>query len=279
MALVARGRPLEARHFGYGVLQHVCAERWDEFAADERQHLAKLAWEKLTELVAGAAGDAAGGSAPAPEPFVIKSKAATLLATVVRREGAALWAGVVPDLCAMTSSADADAAELAALVTRYVAEDVAVYNSDIIGGRMKDLLGGLTATLPQTLPALYRGLEVRVFREFFRLFPLPAPPGFVGSKPCPSVLSEREEGGLLHPLEAARPPVRAPMTNTPSRINHPNIPVWLKFLTLFRGAPEKIYACVFFVGFFFKPGVPSRARVPTVFVRTRVVVPAPTRIP
>ena len=248
MALVARGRPLEARHFGYGVLQHVCAERWDEFAADERQHLAKLAWEKLTELVAGAAGDA-GGSAAAPEPFVIKSKAATLLATVVRREGAALWAGVVPDLCAMTSSADADAAELAALVTRYVAEDVAVYNSDIIGGRMKDLLGGLTATLPQTLPALYRGLEVRMFREFFRLSPPLAPPGFVGSKPYPSVLSQREEGGLLHPLEAVRPPVRAPMTNTPSRINHPNIPVWLKFLTLFRGLRKNI-ACVFFVGFF-----------------------------
>ena len=207
MALVARGCPLEARHFGYGVLQHVCAERWDEFAADERQHLAKLAWEKLTELVAGAAGDA-GGSAPAPEPFVIKSKAATLLATVVRREGAALWAGVVPDLCAMTSSADADAAELAALVTRYVAEDVAVYNSDIIGGRMKDLLGGLTATLPQTLPALYRGLEVRMFREFFRLSPRLAPPGFVGSKPYPSVLSQRKEGGSPSPARGgstARP--------------------------------------------------------------------------
>ncbi len=177
MALVARGRPLEARHFGYGVLQHVCAERWDEFAADERQHLAKLAWEKLTELVAGAAGDAGGSAAaPEPEPFVIKSAAATLLATVVRREGAALWAGVVPDLCAMTSSADADAAELAALVTRYVAEDVAVYNSDIIGGRMKDLLGGLAATLPQTLPALYRGLEVRVyFASFFGFSPSPRP--------------------------------------------------------------------------------------------------------
>jgi exportin-5 len=177
VALVARGRPLEARHFGYGVLQHVCAERWDEFAADERQHLAKLAWEKLTEL-AGAADAGGSGSAP-PEPFVIKSKAATLLATVVRREGAALWAGVVPDLCAMTSSGDADAAELAALVTRYVAEDVAVYNSDIIGGRMKDLLGGLTATLPQTLPALYRGLEVRVVSSFPSFPPLP-PPGIRG---------------------------------------------------------------------------------------------------
>ena len=43
-----------------------------------------------------------------------------------------------------------------------VAEDVAVHNEDIIGGRMKELLFGLTSTLPQTLPALYRlPLEVR----------------------------------------------------------------------------------------------------------------------
>ena len=43
---------------------------------------------------------------------------------------------------------------------RPCAEDVAVYNSDIIGGRMKELLFGLTSTLPQSLPALYRILEV-----------------------------------------------------------------------------------------------------------------------
>ena len=44
---------------------------------------------------------------------------------------------------------------------RYVADDVAVYNDDLIGGRMKELLFGLTSTLPQVLPALYRVLEVR----------------------------------------------------------------------------------------------------------------------
>ena len=50
---------------------------------------------------------------------------------------------------------------MSCLTTRYVAEDVAVHNEDIIGGRMKELLFGLTSTLPQTLPALYRSLEVR----------------------------------------------------------------------------------------------------------------------
>ena len=40
MTLAANGQPLEARHFGYGVLQHVVHERWHEFSPEERQHLA-----------------------------------------------------------------------------------------------------------------------------------------------------------------------------------------------------------------------------------------------
>ena len=50
---------------------------------------------------------------------------------------------------------------ISALVLRFVAEDVAVYNQDIVGGRMRDLLHGLTSTLPHALPSLYRMLEVR----------------------------------------------------------------------------------------------------------------------
>ena len=153
MALVARGQPLEARHFGYGVLQHVVSRRWGSFSADERRQLAKLVYDKLSEC----------GSAPAdaPEPWMIKSKVATLMAQVVRQEGASMWTGLMPELAAGAGAGSPVLAELAALVMRYVAEDVAVYNSDIIGGKMKELLFGLTSTLPQALPALYRILEVR----------------------------------------------------------------------------------------------------------------------
>lgn len=154
MTLVARGQPLEARHFGYGVLQHVMHKRWHEFSPEERQHLAKVVYDKLSEA----------GNAPAdsPEPWMIKSKVATLMAEVVRQEGAKMWTHLMPDMAAGAASDSPVLAELSALVMRYVAEDVAVYNSDIIGGRMKELLFGLTSTLPQALPALYRVLEVSV---------------------------------------------------------------------------------------------------------------------
>ena len=72
-----------------------------------------------------------------------------------------MWTGLMPELAAGAGAGSPVLAELAALVMRYVAEDVAVYNSDIIGGKMKELLFGLTSTLPQALPALYRILEVR----------------------------------------------------------------------------------------------------------------------
>ena len=152
MQLIARGQPLEARHFGYGVLQHVVAKRWSQFTQPERQELAKLVYDKLSEC----------GAVPAdepPEPFMIKSKVATLMAQVVRQEGVGMWSSIMPEMAAGACSESPVQAELSALVMRYVAEDVAVYNSDILGGRMKELLYGLTSTLPQALPAMYRMRE------------------------------------------------------------------------------------------------------------------------
>jgi exportin-5 len=173
MQLIARGQPLEARHFGYGILQHVVAKRWSQFTQPERQELAKLVYDKLSEC----------GAVPAdepPEPFMIKSKVATLMAQVVRQEGVGMWSSIMPEMAAGACSESPVQAELSALVMRYVAEDVAVYNSDILGGRMKELLYGLTSTLPQALPAMYRLLEVSedfftfVFDFVFPVSPAPA---------------------------------------------------------------------------------------------------------
>ena len=150
MALVARGQ-LEARHFGYGVLQHVVSRRW---GPRRRAQTAGETRVRQTQRVRLRPADA-------PEPWMIKSKVATLMAQVVRQEGASMWTGLMPELAAGAGAGSPVLAELAALVMRYVAEDVAVYNSDIIGGKMKELLFGLTSTLPQALPALYRILEVR----------------------------------------------------------------------------------------------------------------------
>jgi len=161
MRLVAAEKPLEARHFGYGVLQHVVGKRWREFSDDEKSALAKMCYEKLGEIAS---------SSPEPEPFVLKSKVATVMAQVVRQQGAEVWIALVPDLAVGAASENPALAEVSCLTTRYVAEDVAVHNEDIIGGRMKELLFGLTSTLPQTLPALYRSLEVRMRQSLSRLF-------------------------------------------------------------------------------------------------------------
>jgi hypothetical protein len=170
MQLIARGQPLEARHFGYGILQHVVAKRWSQFTQPERQELAKLVYDKLSEC----------GAVPADEPpesFMIKSKVATLMAQVVRQEGVGMWSSIMPEMAAGACSESPVQAELSALVMRYVAEDVAVYNSDILGGRMKELLYGLTSTLPQALPAMYRLLEVsQDFVLFSTLFSPSHPP-------------------------------------------------------------------------------------------------------
>lgn len=185
---------------------------------------AKVVYDKLSEV----------GAAPAdsPEPWVIKSKVATLMAEVVRQEGASLWSQLMPDMAAGAASDSPVLAELSALVMRYVAEDVAVYNADIIGGKMKELLFGLTSTLPQALPALYRVLEVSLcFGCFFFCLG--------GGSPRREWRGRRSraelDGGSVVTLSfsSLSPPRFAPMTKQPLRINHPNIPVWINTLTLF----------------------------------------------
>ena len=148
-SLCARGRGLEARHFGFGVLRDVARTRWRGLTAEERMEMASLAHGMLLEV---SAGDAA-------EAYAVKSKAATLVAETVRQEGASLWTRLVPDLVSMTTGDEAQRAEMGVNVIRYVAEDVAVYNEDMIGGKMRELLGGLSSTVGTILPAIYALME------------------------------------------------------------------------------------------------------------------------
>ena len=149
--LCARERSVEARHFGFGVLRDVAKTRWRGMDASERMDMAALAHRMLMEV--------AGRGVEGGVPYAVKSKAATLVAEVVRQEGAGLWSRLVPDLVAMAASEEPQSAEMGACVIRFVAEDVAVYNEDLIGGRMRELLGGLTSTVGVILPAIYSLME------------------------------------------------------------------------------------------------------------------------
>ena len=49
LSLCSAGRPLEARHFGFAVLQHLVHARWAEFSEAERTQMARVALDRLHE--------------------------------------------------------------------------------------------------------------------------------------------------------------------------------------------------------------------------------------
>ena len=50
MQLVQNDKPIEARHFGYGVLQFIVNKRFGEFSDAEKHALASLCYDKLREV-------------------------------------------------------------------------------------------------------------------------------------------------------------------------------------------------------------------------------------
>ena len=72
------GGPLEVRHFGFSVLQHVVVQRWKEVNVAERQQLAATA----LQLLKGVATEGA-----AAVPYAVRCKAAVLVADLARVEG------------------------------------------------------------------------------------------------------------------------------------------------------------------------------------------------
>ncbi|CAI5979820.1 unnamed protein product [Closterium sp. NIES-65] len=141
--LVNGDQPEHARLFAFQLLQNVARNKWQQFPADERRKLAVYAFDLLRRCA-----DTAG------EPWSIRSKAAALLADIVKHEGSDLWKEMLPSLLALSAASPVHA-ETVALVLQFVPEDVTVHNEDIEGNRRRQLLLGLTATLPQILPFLY----------------------------------------------------------------------------------------------------------------------------
>jgi exportin-5 len=80
----------------------------------------------------------------------------------VRSDGPALWRSLCPELLAGAAAPGGGHAEMACLVLHTLGEDVTVYNDDLDGGHMRSLLSGLTSTLGETLPCLYRVLQAHV---------------------------------------------------------------------------------------------------------------------
>ena len=149
-ALATPGHPPEVAHFGYAVLTHLAGARWDEFGEGDRSALADLAFA----LVAPPRG-----AAP-PQPFAVRSKAALLLALVVKRRGGAGWAALAPRLLELGAAPAPAAAEAAASVLTAIAEEVVAFPGDDTGAaERRDALAALAGSLPAVLSFLRASLD------------------------------------------------------------------------------------------------------------------------
>jgi exportin-5 len=140
----------EVRLYGFKMLQHLIRLRWEELnGPDEHLQMASMSLMMLEEI----------GKVQPAEQWALKSQAAALVAEVSRRGGVAMWNEILPRLFNHSHSSPRHA-ELVAMVLRWLPEDVTVHNEDLEGERRRQLLFGLTQTLPQTLPFLFKLLEM-----------------------------------------------------------------------------------------------------------------------
>jgi hypothetical protein len=116
--------------------QHVAHVRWLEVPSAERRPLVSLFLQLL------------GSSGRPEEPWAIKSRAAALVAEVIRQEGPALWQEVLPPLRTMALEGPAPA-ETVAMLLRWLPEDVTVHNEDLDGEAGKEWLKTKQPAFPQ----------------------------------------------------------------------------------------------------------------------------------
>ncbi|BBN01643.1 exportin-5 [Marchantia polymorpha subsp. ruderalis] len=145
-SLVRQEQSSEVRLYGFKMLQHLIRLRWDELSPEEHRQMAQMALNMIQEV------------AKPHEQWALKSQAAALVAEVSRRGGPPMWKEMLPSLFSLSTSS-AIHSELVAMVLRWLPEDVTVHNEDLEGERRRQLLFGLTQTLPETLPFLFQLLE------------------------------------------------------------------------------------------------------------------------
>ncbi|KAK2078011.1 hypothetical protein QBZ16_003879 [Prototheca wickerhamii] len=121
--------------------------RWDEYSESEQQHWVALSFAQLQQISSNG------------QSWALRSKAALLLALVIRRAGAAAWEAGLDQLLSLAQGGPAFQG-LAALVFKYVAEEVTQAAPDDIGAEAKRLLvNALTRTTPSVLGFLEMVLE------------------------------------------------------------------------------------------------------------------------
>ncbi|GAV64215.1 Xpo1 domain-containing protein [Cephalotus follicularis] len=144
--LVKKDWSSEIRLHAFKMLQHLVRLRWEELGPAERRNFANVAVDLMSAI------------ANPCEEWALKSQTAALVAEIVRREGLNLWQEPFLSLVSLSSEGPIQA-ELVAMMLRWLPEDITVHNEDLEGDRRRLLLRGLTHSLPEILPLLYKLLE------------------------------------------------------------------------------------------------------------------------
>ncbi|XP_057515729.1 protein HASTY 1 [Amaranthus tricolor] len=144
--LVKKEWASEIRLQAFKMLQHLVRLRWEELNSIERQNFASIAIDLMSQ------------AADPGEQWALKSQTACLVAEIVRREGPNLWQELLPSVVALSNNGPSQA-ELVSMMLRWLPEDITVHNEDLEGERRRQLLRGLTESLPEILPLLYSLLE------------------------------------------------------------------------------------------------------------------------
>lgn len=145
-AVTSSQQPVEVLVIAYSLLQHLVKTRWQEMSEQEQTSLVQLGYQNLSE-VAGLGNQA----------WAIKSKAAMLLASCVRYQGATSYEALVPHLLSLASRGPPHA-ELGCMVLHFVSEDLTQFE-EISGEGKRSFLSSLTASVPLVLPWVCKLLE------------------------------------------------------------------------------------------------------------------------
>ena len=164
---------------GYGVLQHVAGNRWEELSAQDRDSMVGLCFSLLEGLCSpgGAAGGAVGTEQSQPQQqlqlqlqnsalkFALRSKCAVLFAVVIKRHGAAYASESVKRLIADEAKyasvlhAKSTYQAIVSLVFRYLVDEVYQFAGDMGGAHARDMLVCMATWFPEILRFTVNALE------------------------------------------------------------------------------------------------------------------------
>ena len=148
---------------GYGVLQHVAGNRWDELGAVERDSMVGLCFSLLEGLCG--AGSQEQQQSQSALMFALRSKCAVLFAIVIKRHGATYASESIKRLIAdegkyaNVSHAKSTYQAIVSLVFKYLVDEVYQFAGDMGGSHARDMLVCMATWFPEILRFTVNALE------------------------------------------------------------------------------------------------------------------------